>query len=899
MSTERRGVGGKGRSGRDAGPAGFGATAIASPPSRQRTPRPQPVAWARDPCAPRIVRVRATPGGAVVVPGTRRGRGAAMRKRAAAERNRVEGGRARPHTPPRAPSTCARPRVHRAECVRVCSGHETHLSTHFSRVSVGAKPVKKGNESEEVPHFRSKRRRLPKGHRANRRSRRPPCACILTRHTLVFTLALPLPPRDTKTMASRRSPSSHAPSLALSTACQAGSGDLFDRLAAGLNTLVPLVPTKGARLASTLPPRGAVRALLAATPGAGTPASTTDAVDWLLAGAVAEAADLGADDAAGDLPRSAARAAALAAVRPPPRGGGARRLLRSLLRLEGKKKIPSPDDDEEEAVSPPSLDSALSRALRRAAKADAKSARAADGDRAAMLAAYEDDIRAFAEKQAAEAGGGVKKQKKKKGGWGGNGASLFGASDDGDDDTFAQQARSDDEGDATTPSDDEWSATVAADADFDALVDAGDDAGAARSERDAAAAALTTAVETRERDLRTKSYFERGAEEARRRAEDKLLGPDPEENGDPTPATVTTRAEDAAAAPTVPTDVRLPTAAKLAAADTAAARRGLGKEVGRPSEGARDGVAGASLVARGLWARTPPRRVASFMGSLLPARLPQPDVAFGLYASARDAADALAPWAGRDGAETAADPLFGSAVVAAAARARLSLLAYIPHDLPAADLAAGLSNAMTDGAAAAAAAAFAADVASLKAALCVGALPPLPSRADVEHLDWPCLAAAAEVATAGRALAANLAAAAARAAAGGGEGWVTAAGVIPRGTRFRAAAAPGDTVVVEAFPPAPGGARTRAMLVARGPEGSATALFGAVVGAGAADPVASRSAAAWFAFAVNAALPGARAWLPGFNPAKHGALEVLSAAAARFRLGGGVPALVGRKAAAE
>jgi hypothetical protein len=69
----------------------------------------------------------------------------------------------------------------------------------------------------------------------------------------------------------------------------------------------------------------------------------------------------------------------------------------------------------------------------------------------------------------------------------------------------------------------------------------------------------------------------------------------------------------------------------------------------------------------------------------------------------------------------------------------------------------------------------------------------------------------------------------------------------------------------------------------------------------AADPVAARRAASWFAFAVNAALPGARAWLPSFRVlgegAPPGAVDVLAAAAARFRFGGGAaaaPLLVGR-----
>lgn len=131
--------------------------------------------------------------------------------------------------------------------------------------------------------------------------------------------------------------------------------------------------------------------------------------------------------------------------------------------------------------------------------------------------------------------------------------------------------------------------------------------------------------------------------------------------------------------------------------------------------------------------------------------------------------------------------------------------------------------------------------------------------------------------------------AAAAAAAAGGEGWVDAAGVVPGGTRFLLAAAPGDRLIVHAFPPAPkkGAARPRPVLVAAGAPGSAAAALGAFIGPGARDAVGSTRATTRLAFVVNAGLPTARGWLAGLDVARDAphVVQAMPAASAQFRLG--------------
>ena len=77
------------------------------------------------------------------------------------------------------------------------------------------------------------------------------------------------------------------------------------------------------------------------------------------------------------------------------------------------------------------------------------------------------------------------------------------------------------------------------------------------------------------------------------------------------------------------------------------------------------------------------------------------------------------------------DPLFYADIMRVAPEIGLTVVAWVPRPLPAAALARYLGEAAAANAAAAAAAAFRDDLALRRRALAVGALPPLPSPADV------------------------------------------------------------------------------------------------------------------------------------------------------------------------
>jgi len=155
---------------------------------------------------------------------------------------------------------------------------------------------------------------------------------------------------------------------------QAGSGDLFDRLAAGLESLDALLPRTGADLAAA--PPGRPRGDLALVRGAGAPATAADALNWLLDGAAAEAADLGADG--GDpssLPRAAARDAAAAALAPLAAGaggGGGRGILRRLLRRRAAAAAADDEGGGEADAVEAVLEAAATAASARASKRDGR-----------------------------------------------------------------------------------------------------------------------------------------------------------------------------------------------------------------------------------------------------------------------------------------------------------------------------------------------------------------------------------------------------------------------------------------------------------------------------------------------------------------------------------------------
>ena len=153
----------------------------------------------------------------------------------------------------------------------------------------------------------------------------------------------------------------------------------------------------------------------------------------------------------------------------------------------------------------------------------------------------------------------------------------------------------------------------------------------------------------------------------------------------------------------------------------------------------------------------------------------------------------------------AADPTLYRDVAASAGALGLTVMAWVPHPVPVADLAAALGASAKANAAAAAGDAFRQDVAARGAVLAAGGLPPLPALADVRALAWPPLKSLRADIQAADALAAELARVAGAVAAeeGSASGWVDGAGRLLPGAKILFTATPGGHLLVEALPAPP------------------------------------------------------------------------------------------------
>ena len=141
------------------------------------------------------------------------------------------------------------------------------------------------------------------------------------------------------------------------------------------------------------------------------------------------------------------------------------------------------------------------------------------------------------------------------------------------------------------------------------------------------------------------------------------------------------------------------------------------------------------LVGFGVYAR--PGSVAKFLGRENAVRDGEPRSPVGDSASDSGAdgdetrPTKLSRWASVRPLEAVRDPLFYADLMRVAPEIGLTVVAWVPRPLPAAALARALGEAAAANAAAGAAAAFRDDLALRRRALASGALPPLPSPADV------------------------------------------------------------------------------------------------------------------------------------------------------------------------
>jgi len=309
--------------------------------------------------------------------------------------------------------------------------------------------------------------------------------------------------------------------------------------------------------------------------------------------------------------------------------------------------------------------------------------------------------------------------------------------------------------------------------------------------RDARAAAAWRAKQRKLEALRTRSYAQRAADETARLTEGALLGPAPPSLSDEEDAAG--RAElpqdEAAKRPTPTTVVREPAFAAGRRLDrTSRAARPSGvKPAMAPSVAARElaGRLSLSLFGRGIFGVREDLEAAINAGGedffagtaearnplarFLPPQLrPEPPlVGFGVYARPGSVAKFLgreylesgggdgspseddgdgdgdddevralrhsreSRWASMPPLKAVGDPLFYADLMRVAPEIGLTVVAWVPRPLPAAALARYLGEAAAANAAAAAAAAFRDDLALRRRALASGALPPLPSPADV------------------------------------------------------------------------------------------------------------------------------------------------------------------------
>ena len=303
--------------------------------------------------------------------------------------------------------------------------------------------------------------------------------------------------------------------------------------------------------------------------------------------------------------------------------------------------------------------------------------------------------------------------------------------------------------------------------------------------RDAREAAAWRAKQRKLETLRTRSYAQRAADETARLAEASLLGAPPASLSDEEDAAG--RAElpqdEVARRPTPSTVVREPAFAagrKLDRTSRAARPSGV-KPAMAPSVLEREfaGRLSLSLFGRGIFGVTEDLEAANggadfFEGTaearnplarFLPPQLrPDPPlVGFGVYARPGSVAkflgreyvddedllrrsengdddsgdeEAMRPtkesrWASMRPLDAVRDPLFFADLMRVAPEVGLTVVAWVPRPLPAAALARALGEAAAANAAAASAAAFRDDLALRRRALAAGALPPLPSPADV------------------------------------------------------------------------------------------------------------------------------------------------------------------------
>lgn len=313
-------------------------------------------------------------------------------------------------------------------------------------------------------------------------------------------------------------------------------------------------------------------------------------------------------------------------------------------------------------------------------------------------------------------------------------------------------------------------------------------------------------------------------------------------------------------APLPPTDVREPSGATAArrAAGGVDPRPGAPKPAYAPAAvavgagGGGEGDLGLALMARGVFS-VRAARGALHLAQPAPAGGGPPsllsrlrrgwsgvgggraDVGFGVYARPAAAAPALArAWASPvvAGVEVGAgeeeehgsprasftidtalppseaaatDPALYRDIAARAGALGLTVMAWVPRPVPAAEVAAALADAAKANAAAAAGDAFKADVAARAALLKAGGLPPLPRAADVKALAWPPLQSLRDDIQAADALAAQLTRVAADTAAGEGaaSGWIDGDGRLLPGAKLLFTSTPGGNLLVEALPAPP------------------------------------------------------------------------------------------------